>query len=93
MRSPVRLHSGEVIFVERNERSNSQYLPTYLPTYVKRDEQAQTMINIKIVRRAFVVAQLAEWLLSIPDDLGSNTAVINIYKERLFAVDRVETLK
>ena len=89
MRSPVRLHSGEVIFVERNERSNSQYLPTY----VKRDEQAQTMINIKIVRRAFVVAQLAEWLLSIPDDLGSNTAVINIYKERLFAVDRVETLK
>ena len=60
---------------------------------MKRDEQAQTMINIKIVRRAFVVAQLAEWLLSIPDDLGSNTAVINIYKERLFAVDRVETLK
>ena len=60
---------------------------------MKRDEQAQTMINIKIVRRAFVVAQLAEWLLSTPDDLGSNTAVINIYKERLFAVDRVETLK
>ena len=60
---------------------------------MKREEQAQTMINIKIVRRAFVVAQLAEWLLSTPDDLGSNTAVINIYKERLFAVDRVETLK
>ena len=60
---------------------------------MKRDEQAQTMINIKIVRRAFVVAQLAEWLLSTPDDLRSNTAVINIYKERLFAVDRVETLK
>ena len=60
---------------------------------MKRDEQAQTMINIKIVKRAFVVAQLAEWLLSTPDDLGSNTAVINIYKERLFAVDRVETLK
>ena len=39
------------------------------------------------------MAQLAEWLLLIPEVCGSNSGISEIFDEHLFTVDRAEKTK